>query len=696
MKKKHLSIILAGVLVASVVLNIFSFNTTKAMADVVVNSNSESTDSMVNQNYIYLSDMEYDKDKSSVGYGSINMDKNIDGGKIKLIQEGEVVEFNKGIGAHARSQVVYDVSKYSKNYNRFVAHLGVDKSMNGKGDGVIFKVSTSEDGKNWTDKVTTEVLKSNANSKFVDINIEGANYLRLIAEKNGNNAADHSVYADARLVKANYNLNSENYQGIRTLADYDKEISKYSVEENYTSHKKLVQERELVNRLGYHTLQNSIKSNTSVKDTVDWLLSDKKALESFIEVGEIDQPARFLTALSKLYTEYKNDMGNEGNKLLYKKMLIALAAGWSSDIYTSPLSFSMPYPNYDVVTRFKSMKDLYDKNKFARMDEFKNYNMELLRMVMSDAISNEDLLWLNGYSADKYPTDIESRLSMWKYGIGYISPNYNQSKLYDEKNRQAMTEKYSLDKYNIKYGERGVQHTWMIMEAGGICWNTSRFGQNLLKSNGVATVGIFQPGHEAILQYKQQSDGRGYWSINNNVGGWQKARTAWIDGSGYRMLLDWGDNSFTTKNTNQSYNAAYTLLAQEALESPNYEKSNYYNLEANSYTNSADKIKAYNKALEELNINFDSFEGLIKEYSKDNTKTSKDWRALAEKVINSYTYYPYALVDLLKVITPHLEGADIVDIDIAKTQALTKATQATASNVYQYKDCQAIAKSLRK
>ena len=123
MKKKHLSIILAGVLVASVVLNPFSFNTTKAMADVVVNSNSESTDSMVNQNYIYLSDMEYDKDKSSVGYGSINMDKNIDGGKIKLIQEGEVVEFNKGIGAHARSQVVYDVSKYSKNYNRFVAHL---------------------------------------------------------------------------------------------------------------------------------------------------------------------------------------------------------------------------------------------------------------------------------------------------------------------------------------------------------------------------------------------------------------------------------------------------------------------------------------------------------------------------------------------------------------------------------------------
>ena len=54
------------------------------------------------------------------------------------------------------------------------------------------------------------------------------------------------------------------------------------------------------------------------------------------------------------------------------------------------------------------------------------------------------------------------------------------------------------------------------------------------------------------------------------------------------------------------------------------------------------------------------------------------------------------MVDLLKVITPHLEGADIVDIDIAKTQALTKATQATASNVYQYKDCQAIAKSLRK
>ncbi|MGN0026746.1 MAG: hypothetical protein ACI33I_07085, partial [Clostridium sp.] len=68
---------LAGVLVASVVLNPFSFNTTKAMAEVVVNSNSESSDSEVEQNYVYLSDIQYDASKSQVEYGSITINKNI-------------------------------------------------------------------------------------------------------------------------------------------------------------------------------------------------------------------------------------------------------------------------------------------------------------------------------------------------------------------------------------------------------------------------------------------------------------------------------------------------------------------------------------------------------------------------------------------------------------------------------------------
>ncbi|MCI6691820.1 MAG: hypothetical protein MR510_04960, partial [Clostridium sp.] len=106
-----------------------------------------------------------------------------------------------------------------------------------------------------------------------------------------------------------------------------------------------------------------------------------------------------------------------------------------------------------------------------------------------------------------------------------------------------------------------------------------------------------------------------------------------------------------------------------------------------------DKINAYNKSLEALNINLDSFEGLINEYKKAN-KSSAEWRALAEKVIDSYTYYPYAMVDLLKVIRPNLSSEDKADMDIMRTEALNNATRATKANVFQDAACRDIAKSI--
>ena len=64
---------------------------------------------------------------SSVGYSEIKKDTNIDGGKITLIvEEGETLQFDKGLGAHATSTVVYDVSQYSNQYTRFMTYAGVD------------------------------------------------------------------------------------------------------------------------------------------------------------------------------------------------------------------------------------------------------------------------------------------------------------------------------------------------------------------------------------------------------------------------------------------------------------------------------------------------------------------------------------------------------------------------------------------
>ncbi|MDY6227962.1 MAG: NPCBM/NEW2 domain-containing protein, partial [Clostridium sp.] len=403
MKKKGLSLILAGILVASAVLNPFSHNTVKAYAEESNNPRVVSEETQANKNYLYLSDIEYVANKSSVGYSSIKLDKNIDNGVIKLIKNGEVINFAKGVGAHAKSTLVYDIGKYSKDYTKFTANIGVDYSMRGRGNGVTFKISTSENGTYWKDVKTTGVITAKNESVLVDINIEGVKYLRLIAETNGGNEADHSVYADARLLKKGYNLNDDLYQGIKTLSQYDEEIKKVNLESNLSSSKEILQKRELVRRLGYETLQSNLRDNNKVKDTFDWLLNDKEALELFIEAGDISEAGRFINVLSNLYDKYKDCLSDEVNGTIYKKMMIALATGWSSDAGTSALEFNMNLPTFDAVGRFQIMKDFYDNDKLARKEEFKTYNMELMRMIMNNQMANEDLIWLNNYANKKYP-----------------------------------------------------------------------------------------------------------------------------------------------------------------------------------------------------------------------------------------------------------------------------------------------------
>ena len=693
MKKKGLSLILAGILVASAVLNPFSHNTVKAYAEESNNPRVVSEETQANKNYLYLSDIEYVANKSSVGYSSIKLDKNIDNGVIKLIKNGEVINFAKGVGAHAKSTLVYDIGKYSKDYTKFTANIGVDYSMRGRGNGVTFKISTSENGTYWKDVKTTGVITAKNESVLVDINIEGVKYLRLIAETNGGNEADHSVYADARLLKKGYNLNDDLYQGIKTLSQYDEEIKKVNLESNLSSSKEILQKRELVRRLGYETLQSNLRDNNKVKDTFDWLLNDKEALELFIEAGDISESGRFINVLSNLYDKYKDCLSDEVNGTIYKKMMIALATGWSSDSGTSALDFNMNLPTFDAVGRFQIMKDFYDNDKLARKEEFKTYNMELMRMIMNNQMANEDLIWLNNYANKKYPNDLSKKLNFWNYGIAYRTINLNQDFIYNESNREKFDTKYSLSENNISYGQKGKHNLWMLFEVGGVCWNSSRFGQNLNKAFGLPSIGIYQPWHEAVLEYTQDSQGRGVWSINNNIGGWQKARTVWGANKPYRTLLDWGNKYFSDKASDSAYNGAYMLLAQSALDNANYEKSYYYNLQANSYSNPEDKINAYNKSLEALNINLDSFEGLINEYKKAN-KSSAEWRALAEKVIDSYTYYPYAMVDLLKVIRPNLSSDDRADIDIARADALNVAARATKNDVFQDAACRDIAKTI--
>lgn len=143
-------------------------------------------------------------------------------------------------------------------------------------------------------------------------------------------------------------------------------------------------------------------------------------------------------------------------------------------------------------------------------------------------------------------------------------------------------------------------------------------------------------------------------------------------------------------------NGGYQLLGQAALNNYEaYQKSLYYNLIANSYESGTQKEEVYNKALEVLDINLDSFEAILNLYKQKGDKvTSANWLEFAKRVISTYTYYPMAMTDLLRVINPYLNREDALEVDMLKTEALNKALNATDDEVLQSGACREIAREL--
>ena len=240
--------------------------------------------------FCYLSDIKYGTG-SSVGWGSITYDKNLDSsknnGKITLLVDGQKKQFFKGISAHATSTLIYDISNY--NYDYFTSYIGVDESRGNNGNGVKFSIYTSLDGENWDLKtpVSPQVMKGNTNAQFVKIDIKEANYIKLYAHNNGNAGSDHSVYADAKLIKEGYEEN---------VIEYDEILKRYEGQEITGEYEKVLLQRELVNNAGYDILQFTANYKNAYKETLEWLMNDLDNLRMYV--------LRRISRWKKLYEVY--------------------------------------------------------------------------------------------------------------------------------------------------------------------------------------------------------------------------------------------------------------------------------------------------------------------------------------------------------------------------------------------------------
>ncbi len=691
--KKIINITICALCIFILLVFLSSSSSTSLSLETIAVKTNESRE------FVYLSDLNFitEGGLSYNGWSGheIQIDKNQDGGSISVIVDDEKRVYNKGISIHAKGQVVYDISAFSTDYTRFTAKLGLEAS---KTTGSIwFEIFVSNDRTTWTSLLKTDTLTNTTPAVDVDLNIEGYKYLKIYVDPAGANTSDHGNIAGAKLVTKDYINDGVYYDKLHPVDYYDEILREHDAEYNYSNNYRLILEREFVNKLGFWNIQNKAELSTDMVELFDWMLSDNRIIEEVIEVGEISNSTKFLTVIFDIYQKYKNEL-NSSNGYVYEKMMIALAAGYSTDKIISPLEFSFPSPTYDYLERFEIMKNLFDNNKlkivknndmqgeFVDNNWFKDYHVELMRMVMQDGTSNGDLVWLNGFTYEKKSVSF--------YMIGYVSPVYTQDKYYAEENREKYDQQFYLSKYNVPYGlinGKKIPRYWMVFANGGICWNASRVGQSMYRVNGVPATGAYQVGHELYIQYYEDANGNGYWSPR--YGNWIGAGSTWGGGNPFRYIFNWNNKYFTDKHISGSKVASstgYLYLGQANLNRyEDYQKSLYLNLTANSFTDDNKKLETYFKSLEVNNINLDSYDYIINIYKKmsvnneGGTITSTDWYNLANKIIEAYTYHPVAMFDLLKVIRPYLDGSEKLHIDRLEKDALEKASAATSNETIQ-------------
>ena len=687
--------------------------------------------------FCYLSDIPYVESQTRVGWGQLGIDKASDNSLISVKVEGAYYTFEKGIFAHATSTVVYDLTNY--DYDFFTAYIGLNKTAASSSNGVKFFIYTSQDGTTWNLKTAEEpsVMKAGANAEFVKVDIKDAKFLKLYADSNGANGNDHSVYADAKLIKETYKEEGESL--VPTVEEFDEEIKTKFPNADLTNKEfelKLLQ-RELVKRAGNYALRRFLSESQENKDTYLWLTSDVENLRLYILGGAPEGGSYYnsLTQLSRLYNEYSSDftknvlLNNEWcpegmtNGDLYKKMAITLSLTHSQNVGLWMQSGAAENKS-DALKRYAIYKYMYENGKFDASTLgsiwditkwFESLQVEEMRFVMNNAIDDEEIIWLNAYVQDRVTQYRQSGYLTPHPYMAYVWPSYGNPVYYDPNNVDYFNELFAINKkadnlgqelvdengektgkvglfdtkFTIPGGKNNPSYTisvtrgtsdyklykvWMNFRnkfgTGAVCGGISKSGSNIRTTHGIPATVIGQPGHAALLYYTKNTQGKGYWGIDNDVSGWT------LSEKGERLLMGWGNAG--TNYARGSYQVVYMVLAQEALNDyENFEKCEEQVMLADVYKNDlAKKEEIYRKALDVQDINIDAWLGLINVYLANENKTENDFYDLAKELAEDLKCFPLPMYHLTNLIKPKLTSVEnTYKFTLLQTRILTEGSK---------------------
>ena len=148
----------------------------------------EASEKVAVETSVYLSELEWKS--ASTGYGEIQKDASCDGNTITLKGEnGEKVSYDKGIGTHAHSEIVYSLEGLDY-YDYFETFVGVDQEMAGTVASISFEVYLDHE------KVfDSGLMTGDTKQKHVKVPIAGKNTLKLVVKDGGDSiGSDHGKF----------------------------------------------------------------------------------------------------------------------------------------------------------------------------------------------------------------------------------------------------------------------------------------------------------------------------------------------------------------------------------------------------------------------------------------------------------------------------------------------------------------------
>ena len=278
----------------------------------------------VTSDYTYVSDM--DAKSANIQYGGLKKDTATPGTPITLVRQGLDAIYAKGIGAHANSEVVYDID--GEGFDFFESYIGIDQVVKGEPSSATFEV--------WVDgekKFASNVFKSETEHEFVKVPVTGAKEVKLIttdAKQNGN-TGDHTVWAEAKFTldssKPILKIPKSVSTKVGTPIDLDESYEAFDQEDgDLTEHVKVIGIDQVnFNQAGRYLITYSVTDSDGNEVSKNRIIS-VVSMDNFTYLSDYDW-----NSTSNSYSEPVKDLSTSskplrltdenGKEVIYKKGL---------------------------------------------------------------------------------------------------------------------------------------------------------------------------------------------------------------------------------------------------------------------------------------------------------------------------------------------------------------------------------------